>query len=108
MEHREAMRPEMSTGRASLWQFAWTDEDVQWFTDVLTLHALVEIRCDHDAKTDTPICNCALARLGSWPSVQKAKEAWALHVMGELRKSWPPTAEMLAHQARQRTGGRRE
>lgn len=92
-------------GSESPFAVLWTDVDVDWFVAVLTLHALVEIRCDHDAKTDTPICNCAVAALGTYPSVQAAKQAWALHVMGELRKTWPPTAEMLAFQARQRTGG---
>jgi hypothetical protein len=62
----------------------FTDADVARFVGVLTDHALVEIRCDHEAKTDTPICNCAVVALGAHPTVQKAKEAWALHVWGVL------------------------
>jgi hypothetical protein len=56
------------------------------FVSVLADHALVEIRCDHDAKTDTPVCNCAVAALGAHPSVQAAKEAWALHVYDVLTR----------------------
>lgn len=67
----------------------WTDAEVEWFVAVLTYHSLLEIRCDHAAKTDTPICNCAVVALGAHPSVQKAKEAWAIHVYGVLRGELP-------------------
>jgi hypothetical protein len=57
-------------------------------TDVQTLafHALVEIRCDHEANTDVAVCNCALWASDPLPSVQAAKEAWAIHALEELRR----------------------
>jgi hypothetical protein len=54
------------------------------FISTLAHHALVEIRCDHESQTDTPVCNCAVVALGSHPSVQAAKEAWAAHVWEAL------------------------
>jgi hypothetical protein len=57
------------------------------FVATLTHHALVEIRCDHEAKTDTPVCNCARVALGLHPSVQAAKEAWAGHVWDSFHAS---------------------
>ena len=63
-----------------------TDEGVAFFIETLADHALVEIRCDHDAKTDTPVCNCGIVALGTHPTVQAAKEAWALHVLDVLTR----------------------
>lgn len=62
-------------------------DQVERFVSIVAEHALVEVRCNHGARTDTPICNCALVYLGSYPSVQAAKEAWALHVWDALREA---------------------
>jgi hypothetical protein len=54
---------------------------------LLALHALAEIRCDHDLNRDLPICNCGTVNLGWWPTVQTAKEAWARHVIDAMEKA---------------------
>lgn len=59
--------------------------DVRSDVEILAHHALVEIRCDHEAKTDVAVCNCALWASEPLPSVQAAKEAWAAHALEELR-----------------------
>ncbi len=53
---------------------------------LLALHAISEIRCDHDLRRDLPICNCGTVNLGWWPTVQAAKEAWARHVIDEMER----------------------
>jgi hypothetical protein len=55
--------------------------------EIIAHHALVEIRCDHEAKQDMPVCNCALWSGGWHPTVQAAKEAWARHVLSELGRA---------------------
>lgn len=63
--------------------FPFTDREVTRFVEVLADHALAEIRCNHTAKSDTAICNCARWAV-TRATVQEAKEAWALHVWGVL------------------------
>lgn len=58
--------------------------DRETFISALAFHALLEIRCDHEANTDTPVCNCGIAALGTHQNVGAAKEAWAAHVWEEL------------------------
>ena len=60
--------------------------DVRSDVEILAHHALVEIRCDHDAKTDVAVCNCAVWASEPLPSVQAAKEAWATHALEELSR----------------------
>lgn len=45
----------------------------------LSDHYLVEVRCDHDRKTDVAICSCALWASERHNSVGEAVEAWIAH-----------------------------
>ena len=47
---------------------------------ILTEHWLVTVGCDHEAKTDTPVCACSRVNLGTHLSIRRAVEAWAAHV----------------------------
>ena len=64
--------------------------EVTQLADVLRTHLcehyLVEIRCDHDAKTDQAICACARWTAPIKASVGEAIAAWADHVL----ESVPP------------------
>lgn len=61
---------------------------------ILCDHFPVEIKCDHDAKTDQVACDrCGWMPNPAAHSVYTAKEAWAQHVLNELALEYPPRME---------------
>jgi hypothetical protein len=70
---------------ASVLRETWLESPAA--TELVALHALTEIRCDHDAGTDVAICNCARWKSEPLATVQAAKEAWARHVLVALAGS---------------------
>lgn len=59
---------------------------------VLQDHWLVDIICDHEAKTDQAVCNCAVEALPVCPSVGLAVAAWIEHVLTKAAP-WLPREE---------------
>jgi hypothetical protein len=48
-------------------------------------HYLFAIQCDHEAKTDVPLCSCSKWPCPPQPSIGEAVERWIDHVLG----TWP-------------------
>jgi hypothetical protein len=70
----------------------WDGHNINALSTILFDHALVEIQCDHDAKTDRPICACSLIELGWYPTVGQARQAWVDHVVAVIRGKWSTSA----------------
>lgn len=57
---------------------------VDRFRFALRSHWLTHIECDHEAKTDRPVCSCSLWRGPVKPNVGEAVEAWIDHVTDQV------------------------
>ena len=62
-------------------------------SDVLAKHWIVELRCNHDLKTDQVFCSCGSWRGPELLSVGSAVRAWADHVADELVREVPQAPE---------------
>lgn len=52
--------------------------------DVLVKHWLLEMRCNHELRTDTAVCACGIYRGQQELSVGAAVRSWANHVADEI------------------------
>lgn len=66
----------------------WDGHNLNALEDILRVHYLAQIVCDHEAKTDHAVCACSLIDLGVYPSVGQAVQSHVDHVMAEIRGKW--------------------